>query len=266
MNVLKILKEELQLIKEGKSFRDKLILTIYFIKMPIRLFQRFLSYKTNHSLISEIKIKNKEGTFFCGGSIFGAWTASSFYENNLKRYFELSEGTFIDVGSNIGKHSIVSGIKLKSKGQVLAIEPEKKNFEILKKNIKINNLTNIIPINKGCFSKKATLKFYLDSSGTGGHSLVKETPVEKKGFIKIEVDTLDNIIKENKIKDVKLIKIDVEGAEAEVLMGAEKTLKKYHPKLIFEAWDNEHFEKIKKVLDKHNYQFKKIGAQDYIAT
>ena len=62
-----------------------------------------------------------------------------------------------------------------------------------------------------------------------------------------------------------LIKIDVEGAEAEVLKGATKTLKNSHPKIIFEAWDEQYLKKVKKILNKFNYKIKKIADENYFA-
>jgi len=61
-----------------------------------------------------------------------------------------------------------------------------------------------------------------------------------------------------KIKKVDLIKIDVEGAESLVLNGALKTLKNSHPKIILEAWDKEHLDKVKEILKPFNYKIKKI--------
>ena len=152
---------------------------------------------------------------------------------------------------------------LKNDGKVIAIEPEKNNFKILKKNIKLNNLNNVIVINKGCFSKRATLTFYLDGVGTGGHSLVNKSVGDEK--IKIEVDSLDNILKELKIKKIDLMKVDVEGAEADVLEGAVKTLNKSHPKIVFEAWNSVHLKRVEKILSKFNYKIKKIDDINYFA-
>jgi hypothetical protein len=79
------------------------------------------------------------------------------------------------------------------------------------------------------------------------------------------VDTLDNVINRDKIKNVKLIKIDVEGAESDVLRGAKKILKRDHPRIIFEAWDEKNLNKIKKILILFKYQIKRIGYEDYLA-
>jgi len=69
-----------------------------------------------------------------------------------------------------------------------------------------------------------------------------------------------------KINRVDLIKIDVEGAETFVLEGAKKTLKKYHPKIIFEAWDRGSLNECKKILHRVGYRIKKINSTNYLAT
>jgi FkbM family methyltransferase len=247
------------LVKEGRFLKDKVTIAIYAFNF---LLNRLSNHKT-HALLFDVTLKNSDGIFFCGKNIFSVWTGSSFYESELRKYFDLEKGTFIDVGANIGKYSILLGKKLKERGTVLAIEPEEKNFNILKKNIKLNGLKNVMPINKGCFSKKDTLDFYLENIGYGKHSLSNKELGDKK--IQINVDALSNIVKKNKIKDIKLIKIDVEGAEADVLKGAEKILKKYHPKIIFEAWNEEQLKGVKKELDKMKYKIKRIDPENYLA-
>ena len=80
----------------------------------------------------------------------------------------MKRGVAVDVGANIGMHTIHLARMLKDNGLVISIEPEKKNFKILNKNIKLNKLTNVTSLNKGCFSKKGRWTFYLDGVGTGG--------------------------------------------------------------------------------------------------
>ena len=133
---------------------------------------------------------------------------------------------------------------------------------MLKKNAKLNNLKNTTLINKALSDKKGKLKLYLAKGNLGHHSLVEK--VGEK-YEEVEVDTLDNILKELKISKVDLIKIDVEGAENLVLKGALKTLENSHPKIVFEAWDKNHLDKIKEVLEPLNYKIKQINKVDYFA-
>jgi len=171
-------------------------------------------------------------------------------------------GVFIDVGANIGKYTVKISNSVKKKGEVIAFEPEKDNFNMLKRNVKLNCATNVVLIKKALSNKKGKLKLFLAKGNLGHHSLVEK--VGEK-YEEVDVDTLDSIIKELKIKRVDLIKIDVEGAESLVLEGARETLKKFHPKIIFEAWDENHLDKAKEVLRQFNYKIKQIDKNNYLA-
>ena len=82
--------------------------------------------------------------------------------------------------------------------------------------------------------------------------------------MKVKAKTLDSLLKKHKINKVDLIKIDVEGAERDVLFGAKETLKK-HPKILFEAWDKDFLDKIKSVLNPYKYKVISISDTYYLA-
>ena len=110
--------------------------------------------------------------------------------------------------------------------------------------------------------KNTNIKIYTaDNANLGAHSIYK---IGKK-YAEVSALKLDTIVKRNKIKNIDLIKIDVDGAEADVFNGALKTLRKYRPKLIFEAWDKAHLNKAIKILKPLRYKIKKISSQDYFA-
>ena len=252
-------------IREGFKLKDKFILGLYFlIQLPFNFIWRmiFKGIKRPKFLLA-IFIKNSDGIFYCGNDPNYFTVVMEDYEPELKN-IRLNKGIFIDIGANIGKYAVRFGNQLKGNGTVIAIEPEAKNFEILKRNISLNKLGNVIPIKKGCFSKKGILNFYLDDVGIGRHSLVNKEAGKRK--IDMEVDTLDNILRDLNIKMVDLIKIDVEKAEDKVLEGAKKTLK-YNPKIIFEAWDEKELKKSREILYKFNYNIKKLGiSPNYCAS
>jgi len=262
-NPIQIIKKYFNLMEEGKTFRDKFIIFIYFVQMPVRLIFKFIGYKGNGRLISDVTLKNKDGIFFCGNSIFSVWTGSVLGEEDLRKYFNLDKGVFIDIGANIGKYTIKLGNQLKKKGKVISIEPEPINFKALSKNVKLNKLENVFLENVACSDKEGFMDFYIDYVGDygGGHSLIKNEISRKK--IKVKTKKLDSILDELKIKKVDLIKIDVEGAESLVLKGGLKTLKNSHPKIIIEAWDKKHLDKVKEILKPFNYKIKQISKENY---
>ncbi|GAI22079.1 unnamed protein product [marine sediment metagenome] len=92
-------------------------------------------------------------------------------------------------------------------------------------------MKNVIVVPKGLWRERDKLKLYLAPS-PGLHSLIKKT---ESGFVIIEVDTLDNILRELGIKKVDFVKMDIEGAEIEALKGMQEVLQSSDIKLAIEA-------------------------------
>ena len=99
-------------------------------------------------------------------------------------------------------------------------EEVKRNLEFLKKNIEVNDLNNVIIVSKGVWSERTTRKLFL--RGLGGHSFLRRS----ESYDDINLDTLDNILKDLIIEKINFIKMDIEGAEIEALKGANTTLEK----------------------------------------
>ena len=125
--------------------------------------------------------------------------------------------TVVDIGAHIGYYTLIAANLVGKKGKVYAFEPEQKNYSLLKKNIKINEYRNIVPVKKAVSSKTGTAKLFLQTSAL--HTLI--CPQNNKQSIEIETVTLDNFIGENKIN---FIKIDAEGAEYMIFQGMRKIL------------------------------------------
>ncbi len=241
----KIIKR-LHLIKSGRDFSSKLFIFLWL-------------FYPKSGLIREVFIKNEDGLFYLPKKFKSVWVVSSYGEEELRDYFNIKKGIFIDVGANVGKYSIMVGNRLKNNGKVISIEPEINNFLTLKENIKLNKLNNVILENSACSEKNGLVQLYL-SDYPGQHSIYRKT----KHRIKVRSVKLDDLIKKYSLKKVNLIKIDVEGAEIDVLKGAENILKKFKPKIIFECY-GENYPKVKALLKKYGYKIKKISKIDYFA-
>ena len=129
---------------------------------------------------------------------------------------------FVDVGAHIGYYACLAAKVIDNKGKVYAFEPDPFNYSLLIKNIKINNLKNIIPVNKAMSNKKGYVKLHLMPE-SGQHSIVHGQC--SRYSIDVETTTLDEFFKANKIDKINLIKIDVEGAESYVIEGGTNILK-----------------------------------------
>jgi FkbM family methyltransferase len=152
------------------------------------------------------------------------------YENNETKIFMdlIKPGMIVlDVGANIGYYSLVSAKIVGNKGKVYAFEPEPNNFNLLLKNIKVNNYENIIPVNMAASNKNGNAQLFLDKNNFGNQSLASKNVPECRGVIAIKTITLDKYFKDIiKNKNMDIIKMDAQGAEGMVLEGAKNILKK----------------------------------------
>jgi FkbM family methyltransferase len=132
---------------------------------------------------------------------------------------------FVDVGANLGLHTLAAGRALDGRGHVLAIEPFEPTAGRLERTIWINGLSDLVEVCRAAaYSQPGRLPLFLGAT-SGHHSLL---PVERPSGpatapVDVPLVTLDDLIGE--ARDVALVKIDVEGAELEVLHGARRVVR-----------------------------------------
>jgi FkbM family methyltransferase len=132
------------------------------------------------------------------------------------RKFLRADDTVVDAGANIGLCTLLSAAKVGSSGQVFAYEPHPRTYKQLQQNCRLNKFTNTVCYNLGVSNKSEALTFTDEYVSDINH-------VDADGSIAIALDTIDNTLPKD-IKDVTLLKIDVEGYELFALGGAQKTL------------------------------------------
>ena len=131
----------------------------------------------------------------------------------------------IDAGAWIGDTCLFFAQKLNGNCSICSFEPDASNYHTLYDNIYKANLEAVIkPIKFGLWQTNTCLNF--SDSGTK----TDQFRIDESGDKKIEVVSLDEFVKANVIK-VDLIKMDIEGAEYEALLGSKSILKKVAPKL-----------------------------------
>ena len=140
----------------------------------------------------------------------------------------------VDVGANIGLHTLNMARIVGNTGRVFAFEPDPSNFEILGENVKINNYQNIILEEKAVGDKHGRVTLY-QSDNPGNHRLFPQTK-QTKGEVEVELTSLDKyFIDSNLAEKINFIKIDVEGLEFSVLNGMKNILKNNKKiKILFE--------------------------------
>jgi len=167
--------------------------------------------------------------------------------------------TIIDVGAHIGTFTLSANKKVGEQGKVIAVEPELNNFSQLTRNLEINKIKNVIPINLALSDFNGKGDFFI-SKGSGCHSIFLREGEDIINKIQIRIKTLDVLLEELKIKRVDLLKIDAEEAELKILKGAEKTLfKNPQMKIIIAAYHSPNeAQEVIKYLSKLNFDPKII--------
>ena len=132
----------------------------------------------------------------------------------------LSGNTFVDVGANIGGYTLRLAKRFR---EVIAIEPNPRAADILRKNIELNSLSNVRVLSDAISDTIGEATLSVPAGGkTTRSSIVKK--YKQGSSINVHTSTLDRLL-ENRDR-IDLIKIDVEGAELLVLKGADRTLPK----------------------------------------
>lgn len=198
----------------------------------------FYNYHINgkdHQIeVSEGTEKLTPGSFLGNGKL---WE-----EKALKVFLNLikdQEVNIADVGAQSGLYSLYA--KYLPKATFYSFEPYKPTLQLLKDNIKLNNITNIKTYNLAISDKKGEAIININKTHNGLHTLGNNIKKEEKIVYcqeTVKTDTLDNIFYNNDIP-LNFIKADVEGHEYFVLKGGEKSIRKYRPIIQIE-WEINH--------------------------
>jgi FkbM family methyltransferase len=140
------------------------------------------------------------------------------------------DGVFLDVGANVGLHTLALARHVAEGGAVVAFEPHPINHRMLVHNLEQNQLRHVVAENLGLAETAATLTGTANAGG-GNWSLAS------RGDYRFEVRLLrlDDYLLDQPLPRVDVMKIDVEGAEVRVLRGARQTIERFHPLIVFEV-------------------------------
>jgi FkbM family methyltransferase len=213
-----------------------------FLNFLWRFFGKNSATKYSEAFLTQVNFKE-------GGRLLVNWLpifVGIFNDKEYTRYkgFEIIKGqTIVDLGANRGYYTYFAAKRTGTEGKVISVEPYQPNFEILLKQVKNNNLNQVICRKCAITGKNGSTDFFV-SSESGSHSLVNKT--EKK--ISVKTETLETLLKG--IKKVDILKMDVEGAEVEILSASKKALKKV-TRIVLETHENA--EEIKDLLKNNGF-------------
>jgi FkbM family methyltransferase len=245
---------------EGITLLDKLILFfVKFIYLSLRIILRiflgknrrdrlyiergldfgdfwnkfFMHLRRDKGELLKFKMPKYGFEFYCRNNKDDFKVMTIHEDDIIERFLPKNGDIVVDIGAHIGLYTIISSKRVGFNGKVVAIEAHPENFEILSRNIQVNKLTNVIALNYAAYSGKEKLKLYLPSGESGFtkyNTIMPKFAKRDEKFVEVNANTLDKLLQSNGIRVngmgvvVNWIKIDVEGAEFEVLKGAHNVL------------------------------------------
>jgi FkbM family methyltransferase len=214
----------------GKKRRDRLYVE-RGLDFGVFWYKSFKFLRPGNSTLLKFRVPKYNYEFYCRINK-DDFKIMTIHEDDIIEHFTPKQGDIVvDIGAHIGLYTIISSKRVGTNGKVVAIEADPSNFEMLNRNIKLNKLTNVIPLNYAVYSKETKIKLYLPSGESGFtkyNTIVSNWANTEDKFVEVNANTLDYLLQINQIREeeVNWIKIDVEGAEFEVLKGAQNVLSK----------------------------------------
>jgi FkbM family methyltransferase len=158
---------------------------------------------------------------------YGEWAEN---ELGLLRRFIAPGDVVADIGSFIGTHAVAMARTVGPLGQVHAFEPRRDTYAVLTGNLERNQLTQVVAHNVGVSDRPSTM--LLDTPDPSVRNLGSLALVDAgEGGYPVQIITLDSL----ELPRLALVKIDVEGMEAQVLAGGKQTLRRCRPVVFAEC-------------------------------
>ncbi|MGQ9722672.1 MAG: FkbM family methyltransferase [Candidatus Jordarchaeum sp.] len=156
-----------------------------------------------------------------------------FFDEIYERSYRLKKGdVVIDVGAHIGVFTLKASRLVDSERLVISVEPDPENYAMLLTNIRINSLKGVIPVRVALMDESGTVK--MSRSGDAiSHSVVLE---RSKKYILVPALTLDELLGKLGVKRFDFIKIDVEGAELQIMKGSKNNLISNKPSMAIASY------------------------------
>lgn len=146
------------------------------------------------------------------------------YEPDQTRLFQqriAAGATVFDVGAHVGYYTVLASVLAGPRGRVFAFEPNPANHSFLQRHVALNGLDNVMIENAAVSDRNGTASFAFGTgSGTGR--------LDSSGTLHVRTIRLDDFCSERGVHP-QVLKIDVEGAELDVLRGAAAVITANHP-------------------------------------
>lgn len=143
---------------------------------------------------------------------------------------DLCGGVCVDVGANIGIHTIMLSDRVGAVGRVFAFEPEPHNFALLQRNLSLNGARNVTAVRAAVGDRCGPCWLALNPRNFGDHRVITTTS-QKRATAPAAMTPLDDALGDVPAGAIRYVKIDVQGFECHVLRGMPRLIER-NPRLI----------------------------------
>lgn len=159
-----------------------------------------------------------------------------------------------DVGANAGYMTLVMAKLVTPEGQIHSFEPDPKNLRALELNLQTNRVVNGVVCPKAVTTSSGSVTFATFEYSLVGHIAGNTTP-DDAVLLDVPSVSIDDWIYRHDHAPPHFMKIDVEGAEVDVLQGASSVLSHIRPIVLCEVRAGRDWEQVKQLMESHRYAF-----------
>ena len=207
-------------LSTGKGYGQK----IHFLKSLIMKTESVLKTDYAETWGGKIHVHNDDtgslSTLSISG-VFGPRDTQTVKDNVF------SGNIVVDLGANIGYFTCLLAKIVGEGGKVFAFEPDPRNLKLLRRNIQENDYKNVIIADKAVSDVNGSCTLYSSQKKFGANRIFESKKTQTQDFIPIKSETIcldDYFEKQNLLKKIDFIKIDVEGSEFRAFNGMKKIL------------------------------------------
>ena len=196
-------------------------------------------YRRVFGTVMEIESGPGKGMLFDGGPDTPRF-ASGQYERPVQEAITSllqSGGVCYDIGANLGFFSLIFGRLVGISGTVYAFEPVPQNASMIERNSRLNGIINIKVLRLALARDDGNSELLLARHVGGAVLKNVGVPPDFAGSLMVKTAAVDTLVESQQIKPPRIVKIDVEGAELDVLQGMERVLRRWKPTVILELDD-----------------------------
>jgi len=148
-------------------------------------------------------------------------------------------GVFYDIGANVGFFTVIGARLVGAAGRVYAFEPVPENAAAVRRNVQLNAFQNVVVLEKAVSRMGGQGELWVAEYSGGSALATAVPPPDTVGTMLVDLVAIDDLVAQKELEPPAVVKIDVEGAELDVLKGMTKTIQAYKPSLIYEIDDGD---------------------------